>query len=65
MSLTGSTYFGFAQNTIYDFQKRRIELIVALSSTNAIKKTICTAYVCKTSIRPSMDMFEFPKDYQR
>ena len=36
MSLIGSTSFGFAQNTIMIF-KIRIELIVALSSTNATK----------------------------
>ena len=33
MSLKGSTSFGFAQNTIHDF-----ELIAALSSTNAKKE---------------------------
>ena len=37
MSLIGSTSFGFAQNTIRDFQKYGIELIVALSLTNATK----------------------------
>ena len=37
MSLIGSTSFGFAQNTIHDFQKNGIQLIVALSSTNATK----------------------------
>ena len=37
ISLIGSTSFGFAQNTIHDFQKYRIELIVALPSTNATK----------------------------
>ena len=37
ISLIGSTSFGFAQNTIHDFQKNRIELIVVLSSTNARK----------------------------
>ena len=31
MSLIRSTSFGFAQNTIHDFSKYRIELIVALS----------------------------------
>ena len=35
MSLIGSTSFGFAQNTW--FSKYRIELIVALSLTNATK----------------------------
>ena len=35
MSLIGSTYFGFAQNTIYDFQNT--VLIVVLSLTNATK----------------------------
>ena len=37
MSLIGSTSFGFAQNTIHDFSKYSIKLIVALSSTNATK----------------------------
>ena len=39
MSLIGSTSFGFAQNTVSDFQNTLspIELIVALSSTNATK----------------------------
>ena len=37
MSFIGSTYFGFAQKKIHDFSKYRIELIVALSSTNATK----------------------------
>ena len=31
MSLLGSTSFGFAQNTIHDFQNTVLELIVALS----------------------------------
>ena len=35
MSLIGSTSLGFAQNTIHDLHG--IELIVALSSTNATK----------------------------
>ena len=37
MSLIGSTSFGFEQITITRFLKYRIELIVALSSTNATK----------------------------
>ena len=37
MSLIGYTSFGFAQNKIHDFKKYRIELIVALFSTNATK----------------------------
>ena len=37
MSLIGSTSFGFAQNTMHDFSKYRIELIVAFSLTNATK----------------------------
>ena len=48
MSLIGSTYFGFAQITIHDFQN--IELIVALSSTNATKMILwlkITLKVCK------------------
>ena len=44
LSLIGSTSFGFAQNTIYDF-----ELIVALSSTNATKSML----VEKKSVRKS------------
>ena len=46
MSLIASISFGFALNTIHDFQKKktRIELIVALSSTNA-KKKVCTTKV--------------------
>ena len=39
MSLIGSTSFGFAQNTIHDFQKKLIDLIVALSSTNVTERT--------------------------
>ena len=35
ISLIGSTSFGFAQNTI--ISKYRIELVVALSSTNGTK----------------------------
>ena len=38
VSLIGSTSFCFAQNTIHDFQNTGLELIVALSSTNAKKK---------------------------
>ena len=40
MSLLGSASFGFAQNTIHDFQNTVFELIVALSSTNATKTII-------------------------
>ena len=40
MSFIGSTSFGFAQNMIHDFQKYRIELIMALSSTNAKKISV-------------------------
>ena len=40
MSLIGSTFFGFAQNTMHAwFSKYRIELIVAMSSTNTTKRT--------------------------
>ena len=39
MTLIGSTSFGFAQDKIHDFQNTLIELIVALSSTNATKMT--------------------------
>ena len=38
ISLMGSTYFGFAQNTIHDFQNTVFKLTVALSSTNATKR---------------------------
>ena len=37
MGLIGFTSFGFAQNAIHDFQKKRMELIVALSSKTATK----------------------------
>ena len=37
MSLIGSSSFGFAQNTIHDFQNIAFNYIVALSSTNATK----------------------------
>ena len=37
MGLIWSTSSGFKQNTMHDFLKYRIELIVAVSSTNATK----------------------------
>ena len=40
IKIIGSTSFGFAQKTIHDLQKYCIELIVALSLTNATKKAI-------------------------
>ena len=38
LCLIGLTSFGFAQNTLHDFQKYGIELIMTLSSINATKK---------------------------
>ena len=37
MSLIGSTSYGFAQNTMHDFQNTVLNSIVALASTNATK----------------------------
>ena len=51
MSLIGSTSFNFAQNTIHDFSKYRIELIVALSSTNATKTKPAGPYSTVALIR--------------
>ena len=37
LRLIGSTFFGFAQNSLHDFHNMVYELLVALSSTNATK----------------------------
>ena len=47
MSFIGSNSFGFAQNTILDFQKYSIELMVALSLTNATKTDAANNNVAK------------------
>ena len=46
----GSTSFRFAQNTLHDFRKNSIELIVALSLTNTSKMTD-TKRTCKTDVK--------------
>ena len=40
IEVNGSTFFGFAQNALHDFQNYSIELIVALSSTNYLKNWV-------------------------
>ena len=42
LRLIGSTFFGFAQNSLHDFQNTVYELIVALSSTNDTTKRFCS-----------------------
>ena len=59
MSLIGSTFFGFAQNTIHDFQNT---VSNSLSSTNATKNKACQVQLSSVYILPNYEIRFFPND---